>query len=133
MGPAGRSDERAAAFARIALERYGLLAPEIVTRFESRWTWAEEAPAEPRVRALWEGHHDKAELRGPREIAWSWGELAEQLGRMELRGEVRRGYFVNGLSGVQYALPQAVEALREARNGLAASHRSERSCLPWIP
>ncbi len=40
---------------------------------------------------------------------------------MELRGEVRRGYFVNGLSGVQYALPQAVEALREARNGLAAT------------
>jgi ATP-dependent Lhr-like helicase len=41
---------------------------------------------------------------------------------MELRGEVRRGYFVKGLSGMQYALPQAVEALRAARDGLAAGH-----------
>ena len=35
---------------------------------------------------------------------------------MELRGEVRRGYFVTGLPGVQFALPEAVEALRAARN-----------------
>jgi ATP-dependent Lhr-like helicase len=47
---------------------------------------------------------------------WSWDALYEQFGRMELRGEVRRGYFVAGLPGVQFALPQAVEALREARN-----------------
>ncbi len=33
---------------------------------------------------------------------------------MELRGEIRRGYFVAGLSGLQFALPQAVEQLRAA-------------------
>lgn len=33
---------------------------------------------------------------------------------MEMRGQVRRGYFVAGLSGVQYALPDAVEQLRAA-------------------
>ena len=32
---------------------------------------------------------------------------------MEMRGEVRRGYFVQGLPGIQFALPEAVERLRE--------------------
>ena len=51
---------------------------------------------------------------------WTWDALYDQLGRMELRGEVRRGYFVTGLPGVQFALPEAVEALRAARNRIAA-------------
>ncbi|MEO6810851.1 MAG: DEAD/DEAH box helicase, partial [Isosphaeraceae bacterium] len=44
---------------------------------------------------------------------WSppWRDLVPVLGRAELRGEVRRGYFVEGLSGVQYALPDAVADL----------------------
>ena len=50
---------------------------------------------------------------------WTWDALYDQLGRMELRGEVRRGYFVTGLPGVQFALPEAVEALRAARNRIA--------------
>ncbi|MHB8585563.1 MAG: DEAD/DEAH box helicase [Thermoplasmatota archaeon] len=45
----------------------------------------------------------------------AWGDLARVLARMEARGEVRRGYFVQGLSGEQYAAPQAVQRLREAR------------------
>ena len=32
---------------------------------------------------------------------------------MELAGEVRRGYFVEGLSGAQFALPEAAELLQE--------------------
>lgn len=49
----------------------------------------------------------------------SWGDLARWLARAEWRGEVRRGYFVEGLSGVQYAHEDAVEALAAAtaRNG----------------
>ncbi|MBN1401338.1 MAG: hypothetical protein JXA74_10910, partial [Anaerolineae bacterium] len=43
---------------------------------------------------------------------WGWSELYRQLQIMELRGSVRRGYFVRGLSGVQFALPEAVEQLR---------------------
>jgi ATP-dependent Lhr-like helicase len=50
---------------------------------------------------------------------WTWDALYDQLGRMELRGEVRRGYFVTGQPGVQFALPEAVEALRAARNRIA--------------
>jgi ATP-dependent Lhr-like helicase len=36
---------------------------------------------------------------------WSppWADLAPLLARAELRGEIRRGYFVEGLTGVQYA------------------------------
>ncbi len=43
---------------------------------------------------------------------WEWPQLYRVYQRLELRGEVRRGYFVVGLSGIQFALPAAVEALR---------------------
>jgi ATP-dependent helicase Lhr and Lhr-like helicase len=41
-----------------------------------------------------------------------WRSLYEVLTRMELAGEVRRGYFVEGLSGAQFALPEAAEMLQ---------------------
>ena len=40
-----------------------------------------------------------------------WYQIFQVLKRMEWQGEIRRGYFVEGLSGVQYALPEAVELL----------------------
>jgi ATP-dependent Lhr-like helicase len=43
----------------------------------------------------------------------SWRDLAACLAAAELRGEVRRGYFVEGLSGVQYATAEAADALGE--------------------
>ena len=39
-----------------------------------------------------------------------WRILYEVLSRMELAGDVRRGYFVEGLSGAQFALPEAARA-----------------------
>ncbi len=45
---------------------------------------------------------------------WDWATLYRVLSRLELRGEVRRGYFVAGLAGAQFALPEAVELLRQA-------------------
>ena len=42
-----------------------------------------------------------------------WRVLYEVLSRMELAGEVRRGYFVEGLSGAQFALPGAAKHLAE--------------------
>jgi ATP-dependent Lhr-like helicase len=39
---------------------------------------------------------------------------------MEFRGEVRRGYFVRGLAGAQFALPEAVEQLRATEPDPAA-------------
>ena len=46
------------------------------------------------------------------EGVWAWEALYSQLQLLELRGEVRRGYFIAGLPGVQFALPEAVERLR---------------------
>jgi ATP-dependent Lhr-like helicase len=43
----------------------------------------------------------------------SWRTIYDELKRLEFRGEVRRGYFVRGLAGAQFALPDAVERLRE--------------------
>jgi ATP-dependent Lhr-like helicase len=45
-----------------------------------------------------------------------WPLLAMEFQKMELRGEIRRGYFVEGLSGMQFALPAAVETLRNIRS-----------------
>jgi ATP-dependent Lhr-like helicase len=45
-----------------------------------------------------------------------WRDLLGMLRRMEARGEVRGGRFVTGVSGEQYALPEAVESLRAARD-----------------
>jgi ATP-dependent Lhr-like helicase len=46
-----------------------------------------------------------------------WRHLAPWLARAELRGDLRRGYFVEGLSGVQYATAEAAEELaRTAAN-----------------
>jgi ATP-dependent Lhr-like helicase len=40
-----------------------------------------------------------------------WADVAPYLARSELRGELRRGYFVEGFSGVQYAEDDVVEEL----------------------
>jgi ATP-dependent Lhr-like helicase len=46
----------------------------------------------------------------------SWRELLYAWRRLEARGELRGGRFVQGFSGEQYALPEAVASLREFRN-----------------
>jgi ATP-dependent Lhr-like helicase len=45
-----------------------------------------------------------------------WRELLGILRRLEARGEARGGRFVSGFGGEQFALPQAVDSLRSARN-----------------
>jgi ATP-dependent helicase Lhr and Lhr-like helicase len=46
--------------------------------------------------------------------AVSWRAIYQELKRLEFRGEARRGYFVHGLAGAQFAAPAAVELLRAA-------------------
>jgi ATP-dependent Lhr-like helicase len=43
----------------------------------------------------------------------NWEPIYAVLARLETRGEVRRGYFVEGLPGIQFALPEVVEQLRQ--------------------
>jgi len=45
----------------------------------------------------------------------SWRDLVYEYRRLEARGEIRGGRFVAGFTGEQYALPEAVEALRATR------------------
>ncbi|WP_429255717.1 Lhr family helicase [Paraburkholderia sp. GAS334] len=52
-----------------------------------------------------------------READWlpPWRELLRMLQKLEARGLVRGGRFVNGLAGEQFALPEAIPMLREVR------------------
>ncbi len=52
----------------------------------------------------------------PREsFSIPWREILRALRRLEARGLVRGGRFVSGPSGEQYALPEAVDGLRNVR------------------
>ncbi len=42
-----------------------------------------------------------------------WYQIFQILKRLEWQGEIRRGYFVAGLSGLQFALPEALETLEK--------------------
>jgi ATP-dependent Lhr-like helicase len=48
-------------------------------------------------------------------LAPRWRELLLALRRMEARGEIRGGRFVSGFVGEQFALPEAIDALRAVR------------------
>jgi ATP-dependent Lhr-like helicase len=48
-------------------------------------------------------------------LSLTWYELCRTYRRLEAQGEIRGGYFVNGVSGEQFALPEAVGLLRSIR------------------
>src|SRR5262249_19250256 len=48
-------------------------------------------------------------------LAVSWREVLWAFRRLEARGTIRGGRFVTGFVGEQYALPEAVEELRDTR------------------
>jgi ATP-dependent Lhr-like helicase len=45
----------------------------------------------------------------------SWFELGRVYRRLEARGEIRGGHFISGVSGEQFALPEAIGLLRSLR------------------
>lgn len=62
----------------------------------------------------------KGLVQRPGEPDVLWGDLYAVYQRMELAGEIERGYFVDGLAGAQFGLPEAVdELLGRSRPGLA--------------
>ncbi|HKP10157.1 MAG TPA: helicase-related protein, partial [Gaiella sp.] len=73
-------------------------------------------------------------------ISGGYGAVYGELRALETVGSCRRGYFVEGLGGAQFALPGAVERLRELRNAdadeplvLAAADPAQPygGVLPW--
>ena len=59
-------------------------------------------------------------------LAPPWRELLQALRRLEARGEVRGGRFVDGFLGEQFARPEAVESLRSLRRDPARPASGER-------
>jgi ATP-dependent Lhr-like helicase len=56
-----------------------------------------------------------------------WYSIFQSLKRLEWQGEIRRGYFVEGLSGVQFAMPEALDLLDKIHN-----HRFTPDNLPVV-
>ncbi|WNM57635.1 DEAD/DEAH box helicase [Candidatus Nitrospira allomarina] len=56
----------------------------------------------------------------------TWRELLVQYRKLEWRGEMRGGRFVNGFTGEQFALPDAVESLRAVRRDIQAGAQEIR-------
>ncbi len=98
--------------------RLGSFRRPTTTRPEGRWSLASQGGEDPEGSALaWSAALLDRYGVLTRETAaldpWAppWRELAPTLARAELRGEVRRGFFVEGLSGVQYASAEAAADL----------------------
>ena len=76
-----------------------------------------------------------------REAAWlpPWRQLLRVYHRLEARGEIRGGRFIAGLSGEQFALPEAIAPLRAVRKrategavvGVAATDPLNLAGLLW--
>jgi len=60
-----------------------------------------------------------------------WRVLLDVYRRLEARGEIRGGRFINGFVGEQFALPEAVEALRAVRREGDDTRRSGRRRSSW--
>jgi ATP-dependent Lhr-like helicase len=56
-------------------------------------------------------------------LAVSWYEVGRIYRRWEARGEIRGGYFVGGIGGEQFALPEAIASLRSIRKAAPTGER----------
>jgi ATP-dependent helicase Lhr and Lhr-like helicase len=117
-----------------------------VTATQGRWSRTESLfPGTPERRALAElllerqGIVTRDSVRGEG-IPGGYGAVYSELKDLETIGACRRGYFVEGLGGAQFALAGAVERLRELRADeepeplvLAAADPAQPygAALPW--
>jgi ATP-dependent Lhr-like helicase len=119
-----------------------------ITATQGRWSLTERLfPERPDRRALAElllerqGIVTRDSVRGEG-IPGGYGAVYGELRALETLGVCRRGYFVEGLGGAQFALPGAVERLRELRRKegehatalvLAAADPAQPygAALPW--
>ena len=98
---------------------------------QGRWSLAASLfPERPDRRALAElllerqGIVTRDGVRGEG-VKGGYGAVYAELRALETLGVCRRGYFVEGLGGAQFALPGAVERLRELRTNAVASDRQD--------
>ena len=105
-----------------ATNRFAFLGPEL----------SDDELASARARVLLEryGVATRQAVR-KEELGWDWQSIYAMLSLMELRGEARRGYFVDGLGGLQFASNEFVEELRtrEGAPGMAVVRSSDPA---WV-
>ena len=100
--------------------------PDRRTHFAGRWTavapiddddgGAREASVEQHARTLLKRYGVVFRHLLTREANTApWRDLTRVYRRLEARGEIRGGRFVSGMSGEQFALPEAVGTLRDPR------------------
>ena len=91
------------------------------TRIAGRWSLLERAAARPdaesqaRILLRRYGILFRRLLTREAAVTASWREIAQVCRTLEARGEIRGGRFVGGMSGEQFALPEAVDRMREVR------------------
>jgi ATP-dependent Lhr-like helicase len=117
-GAAGHSIGERRSAAR--LMRAARVRPRVGIRPEGRWSlipWRHhdaELSALAAARRLLDRYGVVSrELASLDDTMPAWRILYEVLSRMEMVDEVRRGYFVEGLSGAQFALPEAARLLHD--------------------
>ncbi len=103
--------------------RFSRQRADAATATQGRWSLAGQLfPGEPDPRALAElllerqGIVTRDGVRGEG-VPGGYAPVYHELRRLETIGICRRGYFVEGLGGAQFALPGAVERLREKPAG----------------
>ncbi|HXV96498.1 MAG TPA: DEAD/DEAH box helicase [Gaiellaceae bacterium] len=124
--------------------RFSRARSDAITATQGRWSsTAGLFPGEPDPRALAElllERHGVVTRDGVRAegIPGGYAPVYRELRRLETLGVCRRGYFVEGLGGAQFALPGAVERLRERPEEevalvLAAADPAQPygAALPW--
>jgi len=105
----GQSPERSMPVGRWSLWRQNL----------GRETMAAEVILERRARQLLRRYGVVfRDLLAREAIMPPWRNLLSVYRRLEARGEIRGGRFVSGFVGEQFALPEAVDRLRESRRAL---------------
>ena len=116
--PRGRT-----AVARLAL-RPGRVAGAAVEQSTGRWSLLPGREPDPTLRAhalaaqLLDRHGVLTRAVAPSEaVAGQFGAIYRVLAALESSGQVRRGYFVEHLGGSQFALPGAVDQLRQDAAG----------------
>jgi ATP-dependent Lhr-like helicase len=94
------------------------------TRSAGRWSLVRAAPATEDADELAEALAEQLlarwgvvfrDLLARETFTVPWREVLWALRRMEARGTIRGGRFVSGFSGEQFAVPEAVDALRAVR------------------
>jgi len=99
---------------------------------EGRWSLVATVPATPTTATEWGAATAQQLLArygvvtresvSPEAIAGGFSAVYQVLRAMEDAGRIRRGYFVAGLGGAQFAMPAALDLLRSHREAPATPH-----------